>query len=189
VTLSKWQRWYVYLGFYVICSADFGVLAENRNKLFGYDSFHFKSDAMADTLMKGDYVVSDTWTYHVRTPQRGEVIVFRFPDPPVKVIRRVIGLPGDTVVMKDGAIYVNGKHLDEPYVRPEDNQRTSQVNTEYQVPLGEYFVLGDNRDHASDGRLWGAIPKENVYGGIGFIWFSYNQASGLRTDRIGKVVE
>lgn len=190
VTLSNWQRWYVYLGFYVVTSAGMSVVMANRSPLFGYDSFHFPSGAMADTLKMGDYFLSDTWKYGAIAPQRGELIVFRFPgNPAIKYVKRVIGLPGDTVEMRNGTIYINGQRLDEPYVKSENNERTSQMSATYQVPKDGYFVLGDNRDHSSDSRFWGPVPKENLYGSVEFIWLSIDPSSGIRTDRIGRIVK
>jgi signal peptidase I len=99
--------------------------------------------------------------YLIRGPKRGDVIVFRFPgDTHRDFIKRVIGLPGDTVHITEGIVYVNGTPLDEPYV----NGQTVTEFAKTVVPPRNYFVLGDNRRNSSDSRSWGFVPEENVIG-------------------------
>ncbi len=94
-------------------------------------------------------------------PRRGDVIVFRAPqDPSRDFIKRVIGVPGDTVRVADRAVYVNGVRLDEPYI----SAAPDYTYKEQVVPAGEYFVLGDNRNNSSDSHLWGFVPAENIIG-------------------------
>lgn len=100
-------------------------------------------------------------------PQRGDIIVFRFPDDPSRdFIKRVIGVPGDTVAVKDGVVYVNGRPMEEPYIMAPP-QYTMPAE---RVPNGEYFVLGDNRNNSSDSHVWGLVPYGNI---IGQAWVSY----------------
>src|SRR5260370_5476086 len=96
--------------------------------------------------------------------QRGDVVVFWFPDDPSKsYIKRVIGLPGDTVEMRDGHVRVNGKDLEETYLDPRMNMSRANRPPFY-VKQNYYFVMGDNRDNSSDSRIWGLVPKKYVYG-------------------------
>jgi signal peptidase I len=94
-------------------------------------------------------------------PRRGDVVVFRFPqDPSRDFIKRVIGVPGDTVEVRSGTVYVNDKPLTEPYI-------TSKPDYSYPrqtVPAGQYFVLGDNRNNSFDSHIWNFVPEENIIG-------------------------
>ncbi len=94
-------------------------------------------------------------------PQRGDIVVFMYPvDPSRDFIKRIIGLPGDQVAIKQGAVYVNGQQLVEPYL-----QTVPQYDLPEQiVPPGQYFVLGDNRNSSSDSHVWGMVPKDNIVG-------------------------
>ena len=108
----------------------------------------------------------DPW-FPFHAPQRGDIIVFRFPlDPSENFVKRVIGMPGDTVETRDGVVHINGEPLDEPYVANIQRQRTVPVT----VGDHEYYVLGDNRPQSDDSRNWGMVPEENI---IGQAWLSY----------------
>ena len=100
-------------------------------------------------------------------PRHGEIVVFKFPiDPSRSFVKRVIGVPGDTIEIKDGRVFLNGELSHEPYV--EHKGRRNMKPTV--VPADSYFVMGDNRSASDDSRNWGAVPAENV---IGRAWVSY----------------
>jgi len=100
-------------------------------------------------------------------PARGDIVVFRYPQDPSKdFIKRIIGVPGDTVEIKNGVVSLNGKAMDEPYIQPGANYD----NPPAVVPIGSYYVLGDNRPNSSDSHVWGLVPVENL---IGKAWFAY----------------
>ncbi len=100
-------------------------------------------------------------------PERGDVIVFRYPrDPRRDFIKRIIGVPGDTVVIREGRVVVNGQALAEPYL----GEPTGYSREPTTVPPGFYYVLGDNRNNSSDSHVWGPVPRENI---IGKAWLSY----------------
>ena len=109
----------------------------------------------------------DETIFPFHPPQPGEVIIFRFPqDESRDFVKRVVAVPGDTLEIRQGKLYVNGEAPDEPYVTHPDNSNTGPLI----VPEGSYFVLGDNRRASNDSREWGPVPMENV---IGRAWISF----------------
>lgn len=191
-SLNKLQRWYIYIGFFVISFLLSNMLLGDRGADLGYDTFRIASSSMSNTLIQGDYIVSDTWKYKQEPPKRGDLVVFVYPkDPNIKYIMRTIGLPHDVVRIKNGKVFVNDRELIEPYVMMENNQRlTFQMPGEYVVPEHAYFVMGDNRDNSNDSRFWGFVPENNIYGSVESIWCSFNfdQNEGFRYQRIGWLV-
>jgi len=96
--------------------------------------------------------------------ERGDIVVFWFPDDPSKsYIKRVVGLPGDTVEIREGNVLINGSMLEEKYLDPKENLSTRSQTPVYVKP-NYYFVMGDNRDNSSDSRSWGLVPKKYIYG-------------------------
>jgi signal peptidase I len=116
--------------------------------------------SMQPTLQDGEYVLVNRLAFRNNLPARGDIIVFVSPQSPdLDLIKRVIGLPGDTVKISDGKVQVNGQILDEPYIAA-----APIYNGEWNVPEGNLFVLGDNRNDSSDSHAWGLLPIENVIG-------------------------
>ena len=110
------------------------------------------SGSMEPTVMTSAYTMSNRLSYTVGDPQRGDVAFFRPVDKPGKVfLKRVIGAPGDHVVVRHGSVYVNHKQLEEPYVHETMND---YLDGEWNVPAGKYFVMGDNRNNSDDSRHW-----------------------------------
>jgi signal peptidase I len=115
-------------------------------------------------LLQRDGATND---YLFGGPQRGDIVVFRAPTQPDKdFIKRVIGVPGDTVEIRGGQVYINDQPIDEPYIR----DRAPYVVPRLVVPPNHYFVLGDNRPNSSDSHVWGLVPAENI---VGRAWVSY----------------
>ena len=186
---------------------------------------------MVITGDKRDFILVNKFAYGLRLPvlhtkilslgkpERGDAIVFRYPpDPRKDYIKRLIGMPGDTIVYKNKQLYINGKKLSmrqlgpyqpqnngledlNAYVWEEDllgldhkiminpTRLNLMAEGEYPVPEGHYFVMGDNRDNSSDSRIWGFVPEENLVGRAMFIWMNFN--FGERTvdfDRVGTVI-
>ena len=114
----------------------------------------------------------------IHAPKRGEVIVFEFPDsntnnPRKDFVKRVVGLPGETIRMSDGVVFVNDVELDEPYLSVKDHSSAAELT----LGEGEYYVLGDNRAHSNDSRAWGAVPDANLRGKV---WMVYWPAPGIQ---------
>lgn len=123
--------------------------------------------SMEPTLHTGEFVIVNKLAYKLGNPQIGDVIVFHFPrDIEQEYIKRVIGLPGDTVEVKNGHVYVNGQPLNENYIAaPPAYSRT------WQVPPNSLFVLGDNRNNSSDSHNWGPVPENYVVGKAVFVYW------------------
>lgn len=116
--------------------------------------------SMEPTLATGEYVIVNRLSYRFGTPQRGDIIVFHPPlAPQEEYIKRVIGLPGDDVEVRNGTVYVNGQALDETYL----NTKTNYPGT-WRIPAGQLFVLGDNRNNSSDSHEWGTIAMDSIVG-------------------------
>lgn len=134
-----------------------------------------ESISMEPTLRPGDYVMVSKLAYINAMPGRGDVVVFHFPaDPAQQYIKRVIGLPGDNVEIREGEVYVNGARLDEPYLKAAPNYSDLWV-----VPADALFVLGDNRNRSSDSHLWGMVPLENVIGKALIIYWPINRIGAI----------
>jgi signal peptidase I len=117
--------------------------------------------AMEPALKDGDRIFIDR---NVDKLQRGDIIVFYYPvDPTKSYIKRIVGLPGEAVEIRDGKVLVNGTALEEPYVTPANNQVMS-ARSEISLPNDAYYVVGDNRDNSNDSRMWGPLEHEFIYG-------------------------
>ena len=121
-----------------------------------------ESISMQPTLFPSDYVIVNKLAYRFNhAPQRGDVIVFRFPPDPdtIPYIKRIIGLPGDQVHIADGKVFINGQLLLEPWLKVSTTR-----GGDWSVPSGQLFVMGDNRNNSSDSRSWGFVPYANIIG-------------------------
>lgn len=128
--------------------------------------FVVNGSSMDETFRDGEYLIVDELSYRFREPERGEVLIFKYPQNPSKYfIKRLIGLPGETITIKNGKVTIKnaahpkGIELNEPYT----NSRTFG-DVSVTLGEGEYFVMGDNRIVSSDSRLWGPLPKEDLVG-------------------------
>jgi signal peptidase I len=122
-----------------------------------------RGSSMAPRIHDGDRILIDHWSYLLSPVQRGDIVVLKYPlDPSVDYIKRVIGLPGDRVVLEDGKVYVNGTELAEPYVQAPD----SLADLTVEVLPAHYFVLGDNRRRSCDSREFGQVPCDYVRGKV-----------------------
>ncbi|MFH1854811.1 MAG: signal peptidase I [bacterium] len=138
--------------------------------------FIVDGQSMEPNFQNNDYLITDKISYRLHAPQRGEAIIFHPPDnPSVNYLKRITGVPGDTIEVKNGEVFVNSKKIVEPYVSSGEKTKTPS-NDEIKVTLksDEYFVLGDNRDHSRDSREIGPIPKENIVSRIWLRLFPLN---------------
>lgn len=128
--------------------------------------FVVSGESMDPTLETGDYLLIDEVTYRFNEPERGDVVVFRAPPEPTKFfIKRIIGLPGDTVTIKGSEITITNSENPKGFTLSEDFITHESSNTmTVTVPADQYFVMGDNRAGSYDSRSWGTLPKENVRG-------------------------
>ncbi len=186
-------------------------------RTFLFQAFKIPSGSMLDTLLIGDHLLVNKFIYGVqlpgsderylsiRDPQRGDVIVFEFPDDEGKAyfqrrdfIKRVVGLPGDLVEIKAKQVFVNGERVEMPQEVHKDNRVVPPVAgprdhmKATKVPLESYFVMGDNRDFSYDSRFWGFVPLEKVKG-LAFIkYWSWDSkadlANKVRWGRIGRTI-
>lgn len=116
--------------------------------------------SMNPSLENGEYILVNKLSYKIGEPARGDIVVFSFPlDPNQDLIKRVIGLPGETVTVQEGKVSVNGIPLEEPYIAA-----APFYNGTWVVNEGQLFVLGDNRNESKDSHEWGLLPMENVIG-------------------------
>jgi signal peptidase I len=156
--------------------------------LFVASPHQVNGQSMVPTFQSGEYVLSDKVSYRVGNPHRGDVIVFHAPpaaDCPegtgCDFIKRVIGLPGETVAVHDNHIYVDGKIIDEPYI-PQDfetNSGAATKNSPILLTSDEFFVCGDNRPYSSDSRSWGPIHKDEIVGKAIFRYWPLNVAGKI----------
>jgi signal peptidase I len=167
-------------------------------RTFVVQAFKIPTGSMEENLLIGDHLLVNKFVFAptasgverallpVGTLARRDVIVFKYPEEPERdFIKRVIGLPGESVELREKKVYINGKPLDEPYVHflqapgslSEYHEVTSyDVRERYgpvTVPPNQYFVMGDNRDNSQDSRYWGFLPRENIKGKALVIYWSY----------------
>ncbi len=193
---------------------------------FVVEPFRIPSESMLPTLEVGDFIVVNKFSYGVRlpvlhseivdtgAPERGDVVVFRYPrDPSINYIKRIVGLPGDEIAYYNRRLFVNGSPVPiergGPYVPPgEDVELIRYEETlagsghgivldpsgrsledEYTVPEDQYFVMGDNRDHSNDSRRWGAVPESHLVGEAEMIWMHWDwDNGGIGWSRIGDLI-
>ena len=197
---------------------------------FLVEPFRIPSGSMMPTLLAGDFILVNKYAYGIRLPvlnkkvvdigdpQRGDVVVFRFPlDPSTDYIKRVVGVPGDHIQYNNKTLVINGEKVPQipagsyigkgsglsmsgASVREEQlgkvrhqilvMPRTGGKNVDVTVPEGHYFVMGDNRDNSNDSRYWGFVPDENLVGRAFFIWMNFDTAAGgVEWERIGNSIQ
>jgi signal peptidase I len=167
------------------------------SRAFVFQQSKIPSGSMMDTLLVGDYIMVnrfvyaphstglEKWLLPIRDIRRGDVVVFKYPpQPEIDYIKRVIGLPGDTVRLRQGILYVNDERVEEPYVQ--ELYRLQDINRNFgpvEVKPDHYFVMGDHRNASSDSRVWSPaemrqVPRALMKGRALLIWWSYDEKPG-----------
>lgn len=145
---------------------------------FIFQNYIVEGDSMVNTLHAQERLIVSRLSYILGEPERGDVIVFQYPyDPQRDFVKRIIGLPGETVAINNGIVYINGKPL------PDESSYVDRMSSETKAPvqLGEdqYFVMGDNRPGSSDSRSWGPLTGKNIIGKAWLVYFPFDEATGL----------
>ena len=162
----------------------FSVLIAVVLIVFIYQPVKVEGTSMMPTLTDQERIFINKFTYRfgLGGVERGDTVVFWYPhDPSKSYIKRVIGIPGDRIRVEGGQVYVNGEALAENYVPSENRDYTSWRDGQEQVvPDGRYFVLGDHRNQSSDSRMWGYVPRENIYGKAVFVYWPLDKMGRVR---------
>lgn len=148
--------------------------------LLVFQPHKIKGDSMQPNYPDGEFLLTEKVTYRFNSPKRGDVIVFRAPiNEEDDYIKRIIGLPGEKVSIKNGHVYINNTMLKETYL-PSSSYTSGGLflpnNKEVVVPQDHFFVLGDNRSYSSDSRAWGFVPKRNITGRAWIIYWPPQKA-------------
>jgi len=168
-----------YLAFDLVPTLFFAIVFALIIRSFAVASFYIPSGSMEPTLRVHDRLIADrlSYTFHLRQPRRGDIVIFRYPgNESQDFIKRVVALPGERVSIFDGEVFVNGAPLDEPYEAEPPDYEMPEVT----VPEGEYFVLGDNRNHSADSHVWGFVPRKNLVGHALFVYWPPQRAQVIR---------
>lgn len=146
----------------ILESVVVAVLLAAVIRLFILAPFYIPSGSMEPTLQIGDRIIVSKLAYRFGEPRRGDIVVFKYPlDPSRDFVKRLIGLPGETVALRNNHLYINGRLVTEDYL-PQDIHFADFGPV--QVPPGYYLMLGDNRNNSDDSRVWGPLPRQNIVG-------------------------
>ena len=193
--LKPYNRWYGYLGLLIVFSLG-GEATRSLIRSEIAQAYKVPSEAMVPTLLAGDHILTDKTIYRSRSPERFDVVVFEYPEDPQKTfVKRVVGLPGETIEVRNKKVWINSSQLQEPYVRFAASVGGLRVSPgdsfgPFRIPERSYFLLGDNRDKSYDSRFWGPVVREKIWGRVCVIYFSWgSDRFSVRWDRIGATVK
>ena len=186
--LKRYNKWYVYCCIVLLANIGFApVIIKIQHDFLGVKAFKMPASSMRPALEEGDHFIAKLEKYGDRVPRRGDIIIFPYPEDRSKdFIKRVIGLPGERIEIKDKVVFINDERLQDQWgahesnvifpsnVAPRDNFGPVDI------PEGAVFVLGDNRDYSHDSRFWGYVETKDIEGKAGFIYWSNDR------NRIGK---
>lgn len=172
---------------------------------FVVQAFKIPSGSMLQTLQIGDHLLVTKFAYGIKIPftnsmiferegpERADIIVFEFPEDPSKdFIKRVIGVPGDVVEIREKKLFLNGEEQQESYIQLVDTSTSVPRRDNFgpvMVPENKYFVLGDNRDESYDSRFWGFVERDTIEGKALILYWSWASLTNIRWERIGQMVE
>lgn len=198
---KAYNKWYVYILILIISLViEPGAIITNAS----LGAVRVPTVGMENTVMGGDRLIVNKIAYYIHspfgtgnlikigTPRRGEVVTFIAPDDrKLMYIKRVIGLPGDKVEIKQRKVYVNGEQLFEPYIKF-DTDAPDPYSDKFGpiiVPPAHFFMLGDNRNNSADSRVWGTVPQEDIFSQAKKIYWSSDPQSGsVRWERFGQAI-
>lgn len=149
------------------------------------------SGSMLETLQIGDFILVNKLSYKFSDPKHDDIVVFEYPlNPRLDYIKRVIGVPGDVIEIKDKVVYRNGEKLEPNYVqyRSGFNLDIADNMPKFTVPEGFYFMMGDNRDNSEDSRFWGYVSKDAIVGKAFIIYWSWGE-NGPRFSRLFNLIK
>lgn len=167
-------------------------------RAFLVQAYNIPSGSMKPTLLVGDFILVNKLVYRFSEPQRGDIVVFKWPlNPNIDFIKRIIGMPGDTIEVRGEKVFLNGQEVPLRLIESMEEDGITKLiyeevlpnglkhkialydsplierrNVYIKIPEGYYFVMGDNRDNSEDSRYWGLLPKENIVGKAFVIYFS-----------------
>ncbi len=195
--LRGYNTWYVYLGIVVLLLACLFVGADAL-RAFVVQAYKIPAASMAPTLLVGDYIFVNKLAYRFDEPAWGDVVVFKYPkDERKESIKRIVGMPGDTIRIRNKLLFLNGKAIDDadyterldPIVLSDSAHLRDHFGP-VTVPANSYFVLGDSRDQSLDSRFWGYVSRSKITGKAARIYWSYDGSDGSpRWDRLGKAIQ
>jgi signal peptidase I len=165
------------------------------SRAHGAQGFTISSAGMEPTLLVGDYVLTDNSVYRGQAPRRGDIIVFKYPEDERRdFVKRIVGMPGDQLLLRGHEVYIGGTLLAEPYLKGGGVPSTGRCAVAYgcdpfTVPAGSYFVMGDDRGNSQDSRHWGVVKRGKIVGRVFVIYWSWDGSLHyLRHDRIGRAL-
>jgi len=146
--------------------------------VFLYQPVKVEGTSMMPRLVDQERIFINKFVYQLEPVNRGDVVVFRYPfDQAKSYIKRVIGLPGETVRLVSGEVFINGRKLREPYIVEEYRDR--QSHAPIVIPPDQYYVLGDHRNSSNDSRVWGPVPQQYIYGKAVFVYWPVDRLGFL----------
>ncbi len=177
---NLWLFFLDFLETIVVSLAIFAVVY-----IFLFQPHQVDGKSMEPNFHNSEYILTDKISYRLSTPKRGDVVVFHSPqDANVDFIKRIMGVPGDIISLKDGYFYLNGEMLAEEYINDPGKVapgRFLREDASVEVPLGQYFVMGDNRLHSSDSREWGFVTRQGIVGRAFFRYWPMSEFGPVPT--------
>ncbi|MES1192468.1 MAG: signal peptidase I [Steroidobacter sp.] len=182
---KKYNRWWIYV-LWTTAWLTFSVLyLSYRAQLFGFEPFRVPNQSNLPTIEPDDFFMADTWRYKNHQPQLGEFVVYNIGSH-TKYVKRLIGLPGDSIELRNGTLLRNGNIVAEPYLHAHDERRAyGRDMPPVKLGIDEYFVMGDFRDNSEDSRAMGPVRRNQLHGRAEYIWYS-NSGGTIHWDRFGK---
>ena len=161
-------EWAITLG----CAVALALLI----RAFVFEPFVVKGDSMNDTLVNAEVMFTTKFDYLLGDPQRFDVVICRYPNRNENFVKRVVGVPGDTVAVREGYLYVNGERCEEEYIV----HRPNYTREAYTVQPGEFYVLGDNRSNSNDSHLIGPLKRDQIVAHVRAVLFPFGSIRGIQ---------